>query len=84
MPELLERAASRQPRTGMTMMKKASLALSALAALGLAAAGLAARAQDAQQEEPAFEAKIPERQAWSFSGPFGIYDTAQLQRGYKI
>ena len=28
--------------------------------------------------------KIPERQAWSFAGPFGIYDTAQLQRGYKI
>ena len=79
-----ESAASRQPRTGKTTMKKVSLALAALAALGLAA-GFAARAQEAaQQEEPVFEAKIPERQAWTFSGPFGIYDTAQLQRGYKI
>jgi cytochrome c1 len=69
------------------MMKKLSLALAAIAGLALVA-GLAARAQDAtqgaQQEEAPFEAKIPERQAWSFSGPFGLYDTAQLQRGYKI
>jgi cytochrome c1 len=26
----------------------------------------------------------PPRQTWSFSGPFGIYDQAQLQRGFKI
>jgi ubiquinol-cytochrome c reductase cytochrome b/c1 subunit len=26
----------------------------------------------------------PPRQSWSFSGPFGIYDQAQLQRGFKI
>jgi cytochrome c1 len=62
------------------MMKRARLLLAALAAMGCAA-GAPARAQD---EGPAFEAKIPERQSWSFSGPFGIYDTAQLQRGYKI
>src|SRR5262249_24780620 len=24
------------------------------------------------------------RQAWSFSGPFGMYDQAQLQRGFKV
>jgi ubiquinol-cytochrome c reductase cytochrome b/c1 subunit len=26
----------------------------------------------------------PPRQSWSFHGPFGIYDQAQLQRGFKI
>jgi len=26
----------------------------------------------------------PPRQHWSFSGPFGVYDQAQLQRGFKI
>ncbi len=26
----------------------------------------------------------PDRQAWSFYGPFGKYDQAQLQRGFKI
>jgi cytochrome c1 len=72
-------------RTGMTMMMRARMmrarsALVALAALSCIAAA-PARAQD---EGPAFEPKIPERQSWSFAGPFGIYDTAQLQRGYKI
>jgi ubiquinol-cytochrome c reductase cytochrome c1 subunit len=38
----------------------------------------------AQEPNVAGEQKIPERQSWSFAGPFGIYDTAQLQRGYKI
>jgi ubiquinol-cytochrome c reductase cytochrome b/c1 subunit len=30
------------------------------------------------------EAETPPRQKWSFAGPFGIYDEAQLQRGLKI
>src|ERR1700691_2208032 len=30
------------------------------------------------------EADAPPRQKWSFSGPFGLYDQAQLQRGFKI
>jgi cytochrome c1 len=30
------------------------------------------------------EAEAPALQRWSFSGPFGLYDTAQLQRGFKI
>jgi len=81
MPEIEERAACRSPRTGMTIMKKAGLAFAAIVTLGLAAA-LPARAQDAQ--EPSFQPRIPKRQSWSFAGPIGIYDTAQLQRGYKI
>src|SRR6266498_2723884 len=30
------------------------------------------------------ESEIPQRVKWSFAGPFGIYDQAQLQRGFKI
>ncbi len=30
------------------------------------------------------EADAPPRQHWSFSGPFGTFDQAQLQRGFKI
>jgi ubiquinol-cytochrome c reductase cytochrome b/c1 subunit len=30
------------------------------------------------------EQVIPPQLKWSFSGPFGKYDTAQLQRGFKI
>jgi cytochrome c1 len=30
------------------------------------------------------EAEAPPRQHWSFHGPFGTYDPAQLQRGFKI
>jgi ubiquinol-cytochrome c reductase cytochrome b/c1 subunit len=30
------------------------------------------------------EADAPPRQRWSFSGPFGLYDQAQLQRGFKV
>jgi ubiquinol-cytochrome c reductase cytochrome b/c1 subunit len=32
----------------------------------------------------AAEQVAPPRQTWSFSGPFGIYDQAQLQRGFKV
>jgi ubiquinol-cytochrome c reductase cytochrome b/c1 subunit len=28
--------------------------------------------------------EIPPKQKWSFSGPFGVYDRAQLQRGFKV
>ena len=30
------------------------------------------------------EAPPPPRQKWSFYGPFGLYDRAQLQRGFKV
>jgi ubiquinol-cytochrome c reductase cytochrome b/c1 subunit len=30
------------------------------------------------------EAEAPPRQHWSFHGPFGMYDPAQLQRGFKV
>src|SRR5580658_2527 len=43
------------------------------------AASLAATAMQTASAEDA-----PRRQKWSFSGPFGIYDPAQLQRGFQI
>ena len=30
------------------------------------------------------DAETPPKLSWSFAGPFGAFDTAQLQRGYKI
>jgi cytochrome c1 len=32
----------------------------------------------------AAEQEAPPRQKWSFAGPFGKYDEAQLQRGFKV
>lgn len=59
-----------------------------LAAFGLATALSlgAVQAETAGSEaEPAhFPIKHPVQQNWSFSGPFGTYDKAQLQRGLKI
>ncbi len=47
-------------------------------AAGLAFAALAAPVQAAG------ERVIPPAQSWSFSGPFGKFDRAQLQRGFKV
>jgi len=51
-----------------------------LAALVLAGALGAATQASAQVAEP----KTPARQSWTFAGPFGYYDQAQLQRGFKV
>ncbi|WP_337186490.1 cytochrome c1 [Phenylobacterium sp.] len=48
----------------------------ALAALGLALIGGPALAAGGGEK--------PQSVAWSFDGPFGKFDTAQLQRGYKV
>jgi ubiquinol-cytochrome c reductase cytochrome b/c1 subunit len=55
-------------------LKTTILALAAAAAFGSAFIG-SARANDAE---------APPRLKWSFHGPFGIYDRAQIQRGFKI
>ena len=65
----------------MIRFKKILLAAATLAAL--IALGAMARAADA----PAGEAEpqpSPSRQTWCFSGLFGTYDQAQLQRGFKV
>jgi len=62
--------------------------LSVLAAAGLAAAGAAgiASAEEAHNaaEPTHFPIHKPKEESWSFAGPFGTYDKAQLQRGLKI
>lgn len=55
--------------------------VAALAIAALALAGVAARATPALA---AGETAHPPRQKWSFAGPFGTYDRAQLQRGFRI
>ncbi|ADZ69603.1 Cytochrome b/c1 [Polymorphum gilvum SL003B-26A1] len=57
----------------MSTMIKSVRALAAAASLAVAAPAFAAG------ETPHIE-----RQQWSFSGPFGQYDRAQLQRGFKV
>jgi len=55
------------------MMKRTILALTFAGALAAIAVPAAAEEQEA-----------PPRLRWSFAGPFGKYDEAQLQRGFKI
>ncbi|MFD1696323.1 cytochrome c1 [Roseibium aestuarii] len=57
----------------MSTMIKMVRVLSAVATLAVAAPALAAGS-----------GPHVERQSWSFAGPFGTYDKAQLQRGFKI
>ncbi|MGA1802450.1 cytochrome c1 [Rhizobium sp. HT1-10] len=58
----------------------------ALAILG--GTGTALRAEDtkpaAEPETHAYPLKEPREQSWTFAGPFGHYDKAQLQRGLKV
>lgn len=53
--------------------------------LGLALTGAAlAQEEHAEGATPHYPLKKPVEQNWSFSGPFGTYDRAQLQRGLKV
>jgi ubiquinol-cytochrome c reductase cytochrome c1 subunit len=63
----------------MMSMKLAAAVFSAL----LAFAVVPALAAD-EGGIPSYPLKKPELQKWSFAGPFGNFDTAQLQRGYQI
>ncbi len=54
---------------------KLSLSILGLAAALVAGPALAAGGHDT---------KLPERQPWSFAGPFGKFDRAQLQRGFQV
>jgi ubiquinol-cytochrome c reductase cytochrome c1 subunit len=61
--------------------------LIALAALGLTLAGTAAIAQEEGHSEAQpthFPIHEPKEMNWSFDGPFGTYDKAQLQRGLQV
>ena len=44
----------------------------------------AAPAEAEEHEAPHYPLEVPDRQSWSFAGPFGTYDPAQLQRGLQV
>jgi cytochrome c1 len=62
----------------MNFTKKIGIAAAALMGV-VAFSTFAFSAEEGGAEQP-----NPTRQTWSFSGPFGTYDQAQLQRGFKI
>jgi ubiquinol-cytochrome c reductase cytochrome c1 subunit len=68
-------------------MKKILTGLAACAML-MAGAGALAWAQEeaghSEAEPTHFPIHKPEESEWSFAGPFGTYDKAQLQRGLKV
>ena len=51
--------------------------------LSLAAAAALA-ALSAAPSRAAEDAPTPPKERWSFAGPFGQYNRAQLQRGFKV
>lgn len=51
------------------------------ALVGIAALGVSLGSAEAAGKYPE---KKPEYQDWSFAGPFGTYDRAALQRGFKV
>jgi ubiquinol-cytochrome c reductase cytochrome c1 subunit len=50
----------------------------------IAAAFIAVAAGEASAQEGGHAGPHVERQSWSFAGPFGHYDPAQLQRGFQV
>jgi ubiquinol-cytochrome c reductase cytochrome c1 subunit len=67
-------------------MKKILAPLAALGLLAMAGTGVVlAQEEGHNAAEPThFPIHKPEEQSWSFAGPLGNYDRAQLQRGLKV
>ncbi|MFT4185136.1 MAG: cytochrome c1 [Rhizobium sp.] len=68
-------------------MKKLVAGLLSLALIGglTTAVAIAAETKHATESEtPHYPLKEPREEHWTFSGPFGYYDKAQLQRGLKV
>jgi ubiquinol-cytochrome c reductase cytochrome b/c1 subunit len=63
------------------LKKGKSAAAAAVVALAVVLAGLAGSTTRASAQD---DIPNPTMQKWSFAGPFGTYDRAQLQRGFKI
>ncbi|HYW58929.1 MAG TPA: cytochrome b N-terminal domain-containing protein, partial [Xanthobacteraceae bacterium] len=61
------------------VLRKAKVA-AAVIALAVGAGALVGAPRGAAAEE----AEAPPMLSWSFAGPFGTYDRAQLQRGFKV
>ena len=67
------------------MLLAAMSSILALAAMPAQAQEEAAsEVQEEEHETPHYPLEVPERQSWSFAGPFGTYDAAQLQRGLQV
>ena len=71
------------------MLSRSSLGLAGAAlAVFLAATALPVRAAEdsSVHTTPATESETPDppKQSWSFAGPFGKFDKAQLQRGFQV
>ncbi|MBS7697749.1 MULTISPECIES: cytochrome c1 [unclassified Chelatococcus] len=60
-------------------MSKPGLLIAGVVAAMVALAGAASLPAEAAEGAPK-----PPRESWSFSGPFGTFDRAQLQRGFKV
>ncbi|GIL02358.1 MAG: ribosomal protein P2 [Alphaproteobacteria bacterium] len=74
---------------GDTKLMRPNSVVSGVARIGAAAAiafGLAGTAMAAEEDgaTPHYPLNHPRQQSWSFAGPFGSWDLAQLQRGLKI
>ncbi|HEY4264232.1 MAG TPA: cytochrome c1 [Micropepsaceae bacterium] len=61
-----------------------SVTISFLAAALFSALALPVLALDKPASPPSTEPLPPKKMAWSFSGPFGTYDRAALQRGFQV
>ena len=70
LPASITEAALKGKKVGVTAM------IAVLAALSSLFVATPARAAE--------EAPTPLLQSWSFAGPFGVYDRAQLQRGFQV
>jgi ubiquinol-cytochrome c reductase cytochrome c1 subunit len=73
------------PKTsGLFKMAPFKMALGALVLSGAMFATVAVKAEGPAKSQTSTEEPIPPRQQWSFAGPFGRFDQAQLQRGFKV
>jgi len=63
----------------------AGLAVAGMVVAIAGAGGAVAQEQGHNEAEPThFPIKEPQEESWSFAGPLGRYDRAQLQRGLKV
>ncbi|MGA3304106.1 MAG: cytochrome c1 [Methylovirgula sp.] len=63
-------------------LRKTKSPFAIAAAISLALGGLAFGSIAVSAE--GLDEPVPPRQTWSFAGPFGQYDQAQLQRGFEV
>jgi ubiquinol-cytochrome c reductase cytochrome c1 subunit len=70
--------------SGLFKLAPVKMALGALVLGGVAFAAVSAKAEGPAQNQASNEEPMPPRQDWSFAGPFGHFNQAQLQRGFEV